>query len=233
MTGAAWLATRAAQRAAAGYVRLSTPGGAPGEAPTEAVLRSLAAERWAPTVLGDLERFKAVAVGPGLGRGSDDDVRRLARECPVPLVVDGDALTALGRDLAGLGRDVVLTPHDGEYARLTGHPPGDDRIAAARDLAAAASATVVLKGPAMVVSSPDGTVLVAANGDARLATAGSGDVLTGIIVALLAQGLPPLRAAAAAAFLLGAAADLGWRRGLVAGDLPGLLPAVLESLPHG
>ena len=230
MTGAATLATRAAQRAGAGYVRLSTPGGDGRDAPTEAVGRSLPAGHWAGEVLDDLGRFKALAVGPGLGRGSDEDVRRLARECPVPLVIDGDALTALGQDLDGLAEQVVLTPHDGEYARLVGHAPGRDRLQAARHLARAASATVVLKGEAMVVASPEGGVLVAANGDARLATAGSGDVLTGIAVALLAQGLEPFVAAGCAAFLLGAASELGWRRGLVAGDLPGLLPAVLDAL---
>jgi ADP-dependent NAD(P)H-hydrate dehydratase / NAD(P)H-hydrate epimerase len=230
MTGAAALAATGAQRAGAGYVRLSSPGTRAAGAPIEAVLTELPAERWASTVLGGLDRFKAVAVGPGLGRGSDDDVRRVARECTVPLVVDGDGLTALGRQVSGLADDVVLTPHDGEYARLMGHAPGDDRLDAGRDLASASRATVVLKGEAMVVASPSGEVLVAAEGDARLATAGSGDVLTGITVALLAQGLAPPRAAAAAAFLLGAAADLGWRRGLVAGDVAALVPVVLEKL---
>jgi NAD(P)H-hydrate epimerase len=230
MTGAAALAARAAQRAGAGYVRLSTPGGLATDAPTEAVVTELPAEGWAGTVTGGIDRFKAVAVGPGIGRGSDDDVRRLVRECAVPLVVDGDALTALGTDLDGLADEVVLTPHDGEYARLAGSPPGDDRVEAARALAARAAATVVLKGEAMVVASAGGDVLVAANGDARLATAGSGDVLTGITVALLAQGMDPLHAAASAAFLLGAASDLGWRRGLVAGDVADLLPAVFDIL---
>jgi hydroxyethylthiazole kinase-like uncharacterized protein yjeF len=229
MTGAARLAASAAQRAGAGYVRLSTPGGE-ADAPVEVVRTPLPAERWSSKVLGDLERFKAVAVGPGLGRGSDDDVRALVRECPVPLVVDGDGLTAVGADLHGLVAHAVLTPHDGEYARLMGEPPGDDRIAAARALAERAGVTVVLKGEAMVVAAPDGEVLVAAEGDARLASAGTGDVLTGITVALLAQGLEPLLAAASAAFLLGAASELGWRRGLVASDVVALLPVVLEGL---
>ena len=231
MTGAASLATRAAQRAGSGYVRLSTPGG-DGDAPTEAVGHPLPDGGWASDVLDDLGRFSAVAVGPGLGRGSDEDVRRLARECPVPLVVDGDGLTAIGRDLDGLAAHVVLTPHDGEYARLVGHAPGRDRLQAARHLARESGATVILKGAVMVVASAGGDVLVAANGDARLATAGSGDVLTGITVALLAQGLDPLHAAGCAAFLLGAASALGWPRGLVAGDLPDLVPPVLDSL-HG
>jgi hydroxyethylthiazole kinase-like uncharacterized protein yjeF len=229
MAGAARLAASAAQRAGAGYVRLSTPGG-DADAPVEVVRTSLPAEGWAATVLGDLAKFKAVAVGPGLGRGSDDDVRSLARECPVPLVIDGDALTAMGRDLDGLVAHAVLTPHDGEYERLMGERPGADRIDAARRLAARAGVTVVLKGEVMVVAAPDGEALLAAEGDARLATAGSGDVLTGITVALLAQGMEPQLAAASAAYLLGAAADLGWRRGLVASDIVALLPVVLEGL---
>jgi NAD(P)H-hydrate epimerase len=230
MTGAAALAARAAQRSGAGYVRLSTPGGGAEGAPIEAVVTELAGRGWVDDVLRGLDRFKAIGVGPGLGRGSDDDVRRLARACPLPRVLDGDALTALGTDLDGLASTVVLTPHDGEYARLMGHPPGTDRIAAARDLAARACATVVLKGEAMIVAAPDGEVLVAASGDERLATAGSGDVLTGIVTSLLAQGVEPLRAAGAGAHLLGLAASLGWRRGLVAGDVAALLPVVLDAL---
>jgi NAD(P)H-hydrate epimerase len=230
MTGAATLCTTAAQRAGSGYVRLSTPGADHVDGPTEAVTVPLDDHGWASEVLDGLERFKAIAVGPGLGRGSDDDVRRVARECTVPLVVDGDGLTALGTDLDALATTVVLTPHDGEYARLCGHPPMPDRVQAARHLARTAQTTAVLKGEAMVVASPDGEVLVAANGDARLATAGSGDVYTGIVVSLLAQGLDPMRAAGAGAFLLGAASDLGWRRGLVASDVADLLPTVLELL---
>jgi NAD(P)H-hydrate epimerase len=151
----------------------------------------------------------------------------------VPLVVDGDGLTALGTDLDGLASAVVLTPHDGEYARLCGHAPDADRLHAARHLARTANTTAVLKGEAMVVAAPAGAVLVAANGDARLATAGSGDVYTGIVVSLPAQGLDPPRAAGAGAFLLGAASDLGWRRGLVASDVADLLPLVLEGLDQG
>ena len=118
----------------------------------------------------------------------------------------------------------MLTPHDGEFARLAGGPPGPDRIDAARRLAGSCGAVVLLKGRATVVAAPSGEVLVTTTGDQRLATAGTGDVLTGVIGGLAAQGLDPFRAAAAGAFLHGRAGALGWRRGLVAGDLPDALP---------
>jgi NAD(P)H-hydrate epimerase len=93
-------------------------------------------------------------------------------------------------------------------------------------------AVVLLKGGPTVVADPSGAVLVVDTGDARLATAGTGDVLAGLIAGLAAQGVPPVRAAAAGAFLHGAAGALGWRHGLVAGDLPGLVPVVLDRI-HG
>jgi NAD(P)H-hydrate epimerase len=153
---------------------------------------------------------------------------------PVPTIVDADGLYALGtaEEVAAVigprTAPTVLTPHDGEYKRLAGHPPGDDRIAAARDLAARTHATVLLKGPTTVVADPSGEVLLSTAGDERLATAGTGDVLAGVVGAYLAQGLDGLHAAAAAAFVHGSAGHLGWRHGLVAGDLLDLLPAVLD-----
>jgi len=99
-----------------------------------------------------------------------------------------------------------------------------------RHLAATTGATVLLKGSTTIVADPEGQVVLCTAGDARLATAGTGDVLAGVIGALLAQGLNGLRAAAAGAFLHAMAAGLGWRRGLVAGDLLDLLPAVFSSL---
>jgi hydroxyethylthiazole kinase-like uncharacterized protein yjeF len=230
MTGAAHLATRAAQRAGAGYVRLSVPGGEPGEgAPTEAVSVPLPPSGWVDDVLAGLDRFKALLAGPGLGRGSDDDVRRLVAAVTVPMVVDGDGLTALGRN-PRLGPTTVLTPHDGEYERLTGSKPPADRLAAARSLAAATGSVVLLKGSTTVVAEPDGRVLVTAVADARLATAGTGDVLSGIIAALLACGVAPLEAAAWGAHLHGLAAQAGPARGLVAGDLVDRLPEVLAAV---
>jgi hydroxyethylthiazole kinase-like uncharacterized protein yjeF len=243
MTGAAHLTARAAQRAGAGYVRLSTPGSeADPFAPTEAVVTPLPARRWVEDALDEVERFGALAIGPGLGagQGTASEVRRLVASCPVPTVVDGDGLTALGERAAevigerpeGAG-PVVLTPHDGELARLTGKPPGADRFDEARRLAAETGAVVLLKGSTTVVAEPGGAVLVATEGDARLATAGTGDVLTGIVAALLARGMGAHRAAAAAALLHGRAGALAWPEGLVAGDLVDRLPATLAELAGG
>ena len=149
----------------------------------------------------------------------------------VPTVVDADGLTALGPAAADVvGPHVVLTPHDGEFARLAGRVPGPDRIEAARALAERLGCVVLLKGGPTVVADVRGQVLVVTTGDARLATAGTGDVLAGIIGALAASGLSPVRAAAAGAFLHGAAGALGWRHGLVASDLPALLPTAIDRV---
>lgn len=232
MTGAATLAARAAQRAGAGYVRLSVPGGGVGEgAPIEVVSTVLPGSGWSGEVLDGLDRFKAAVVGPGLGRHGDEDVHRLVADATIPVVVDGDGLTALGRDVAACVRpDTVLTPHDGEFERLTGKPPGDDRLASVRELAATAGCTVLLKGPTTIVSNPDGEARVITSGDARLASAGTGDVLSGVIAAFLACGMLPLDAAACGAHAHGLAAQLGAPVGLVAGDVAENLPLVLAEL---
>ena len=187
-------------------------------------------------MLDQLDRAGALVVGPGLGRSAPTDaaVLQLVSSAAVPVVVDGDGLTALGDDpaaaLAGRRGPTVLTPHDGEFARLAGRPPGDDRLAAARDLAAATGAIVLLKGPTTVVAHPDGRARLVTAGDARLATAGTGDVLSGVIGALLAQGVPPLEAAAGGAWLHGRAGMAGPRRGLVASDVVDGLPVALSEL---
>ncbi len=161
-------------------------------------------------------------------------IHHLASGAPVPVVVDGDGLWALGEQapeiLSRRDEPAVLTPHDGEYARLAGHPPGEDRLAAARDLAAATGAVVLLKGPTTVVAEPGGRARVSLAGDARLATAGTGDVLSGIVGALLAQGAGAWDAATAGAWLHGTAAEEGPARGLVASDVVAGLPAVIARL---
>ena len=239
MTGAPRLVSQAAMRTGAGMVHLSIPGMTLGEGPIEIVQRPLPGTGWAEAALASLERFHSIVVGPGLGRSDDAgaNVRKLVVDAPLPMVIDGDGLFALGWSSEGatalLRRrttPTVLTPHDGEYTILKGGPPGLDRMVAARRLASDSGCTVLLKGAATIVADPDGEALVVTAGDARLATAGTGDVLSGIIGALLAAGVRPLHAAAAGAWIHGQAGRRGLRHGLVASDLPDLIPAVLEEL---
>ncbi len=230
MRGAAELAARAALRAGAGMVRLGSPGSPPGAvAVTEAVARPLPATT-SPARCSPSSRCRALVVGPGLGTSSASraEVCALVAESPVPVVLDADGLNALGvlpsQVVAGERRaPLVLTPHDGEFARLAGAPPGDDRLAAARALARRGDAVVLLKGATTIVAAPSGEALFVTAGSPRLATAGTGDVLSGIIGALLARGLGPLEAAALGAHVHGRAARSGPAEGLVAGDLPALV----------
>ena len=237
MSGAANLCAMAAMRAGAGTVRLGTPGEDAPPVPLEVVGRPVPAEGWAQAVLGELERFKTLVVGPGLGRSDSTaaSVRELIAAAIIrargvsPTVSIGPPTHAASPTLSS---DACFAkyPREGEFARLAGAKPGPDRLDAARRLAAGLRATVLLKGSTTVVADRDGDLLLSASGDARLATAGTGDVLAGVVAAFLAQGLRPLVAAAAAAYVHGAAAHLGHRRGLVAGDLPRHVADVLSEL---
>ena len=156
---------------------------------------------------------------------------------PVPMVLDADGLNALAghaERLLGRPAPTVLTPHEGEYARLVGEPVGPDRVAAARTLAQQTGCVVLLKGPGTVIAEPggDGIGRVAVNpiDGPWLATAGSGDVLTGIVGGFLARGLGAFEAAAAGAFVHGLAADAAGHTGLVAGDLVDALPSAFAEL---
>jgi NAD(P)H-hydrate epimerase len=243
MYGAPWLVARGAMHAGAGYTLVGVPGAPPGGGlpPGEYVTRRLPAEGWEAEVAAGLERVKALVIGPGLGEevaggaGSRSAVARLLGLSSVPAVVDADALRALGdlETVASVARarsgPLVLTPHEGEYARLVGRPPADDRIADVREVAARTGTVVLLKGSTTVVADPDGEVRLVNAGSARLATAGTGDVLSGAIGAFLARGLPAAEAAALAAHCHGRAASLGRSEGLVAGDLPDLLAAWLSQ----
>jgi NAD(P)H-hydrate epimerase len=244
MEGAAVLSTRGAMASGSGMVRLGAPGDPEAAWPTEAVRMHLPAEGWSAGFLEATAKCKAVVIGPGLGTGADvaEEIRAVVAGAPVPVVIDADALTALGDAAAARtlidkrSAPSILTPHDGEYARLAGGPPGEDRLAAARRLAAATGATVLLKGSFTAVAAPLAgdtdtapDVLVSAAGGPRLATAGTGDVLSGIIGAFCAQGLPALEAAALGAHVHGRAAALGRPEGLVAGDLPALVSVVLSG----
>jgi ADP-dependent NAD(P)H-hydrate dehydratase / NAD(P)H-hydrate epimerase len=236
MNGAAGLCARSAYRSGAGMVRLGVPGEDLSDAPaTEAVSVSLPADGWSTDALKVAERCAVVVVGPGLGRGPaiTAQVQRLVAESPVPVVVDADGLSALG-DRAANGpiaarSTVVLTPHDGEFARLMDAAPGPDRIAAARALATRTGAVALLKGPTTAVAEPNGRVLLGVSGTTALATAGTGDVLSGVIGAMIARGVPPMEAAALGAHVHGRAGARGPAEGLVAGDLPDLVADVLSE----
>ncbi|MEM9521729.1 MAG: NAD(P)H-hydrate dehydratase [Actinomycetota bacterium] len=226
MTGAPRLAARAALRSGAGYVQLAIPGRAGTDEPVEAVGLPLPRSSWGDAATEDVGRVGALLVGPGLGQGHDDEVRAVAA-VDIPLVVDGDALQpSVMAVLAGRTQPTVVTPHGGEFTRLI-EAPERDPVAATRALADMTGAVVLHKGPTTVVAAPEGPVLVVANGDPSLATAGTGDVLAGLVVALLAQGVDPLRAAAAAAWLH-AEAGRG-QIGLVASDLPDRIAGLLNA----
>jgi len=226
MTGAARLAAAAARRIGAGMVAIAAPppaaaiyrAGDPGVIVTEALLSDL---------LADPRRSVFVA-GPGLGVAAARDALPALLAAGKLVVADADALTAFAGHPEGLRGAAVLTPHAGEFARLFG-PTGEDRLAAAREAAARTGAVVVLKGPDSIIAAPDGWAAINASAPPDLATAGSGDVLSGLIAGLLAQGMPPRDAAAAGVFLHGlAAARVG--RGLIAEDLPDAIPGALAAL---
>jgi hydroxyethylthiazole kinase-like uncharacterized protein yjeF len=248
--GAAILAARAAVRAGAGLVTVAVP------APVldvvdlgsiESMSLALPAgdtgqlvEEAATRVLEAAEGKDALAMGPGLGADAAAAIRRVTGECPLPLVLDADGLNAFaGRaaELAGRPGPTVLTPHPGELGRLLGISTAEvqaDRIAAARRAAAETGAVAVLKGSLTLVAAPEGAVWVNPTGNPGMASGGTGDVLTGMIVALLAQGLEPLDAARLGVYLHGLAGDLAAARlgeaSLAAGDLLESLPAAFRRL---
>lgn len=243
MPGAAALCAGAAQRTGAGMVQVSVPGlDHAAQLPVESVLRTLPATGWADEALRSFDRFHCVVLGPGLGRADDTaaSTRYVAIRTPLPVVIDGDGLFALAWHADGAAallrqRDAptVLTPHDGEYQLLTGVRPSPDRITSARRLAVDTDSVVLLKGPTTVVADPSGDVLVVRSGDERLATAGTGDVLAGIIGALIAMRIDAFEAAAAGAWIHGRAALGAPEAGMVASDLLATLPQVLGALRDG
>jgi hydroxyethylthiazole kinase-like uncharacterized protein yjeF len=196
-----------------------------------------------------LDLSTALAIGPGLGQtGQAVELLRQAIDRPLPLVLDADGLNLLashpvhGGRLASRAASTLLTPHPAEAARLldsTVEAVQADRVAAALELAQRFNALIVLKGCGSVITSPDGQWFINRSGNPGLASAGSGDVLTGIIVALLAQGWPTLAAALAGVHLHGSAADelvahgIG-PIGLGAGELPAAARRLLNTwIPHG
>ncbi|HEY0101866.1 MAG TPA: NAD(P)H-hydrate dehydratase [Brevundimonas sp.] len=233
-TGAARLAARAGLRIGAGVVRiLCPPDAAAVIAPAiEAVMLS---PFGSPEALAELaEGMHAVVIGPAAGvtDATRANVRALAAT-GAALIVDADGLTVFEgwpSDLFDvLDRDDVLTPHEGEFRRLFPGLLENGREAAARAAAEKAGAVIVLKGPATVIAAPDGRMATNGNGAPWLATAGTGDVLAGMIGGLTAQRMDSFDAARAAVWMHAEAAR-GFGPGLIAEDLPDRLPAVLAAL---
>jgi hydroxyethylthiazole kinase-like uncharacterized protein yjeF len=250
-TGAAVLVGQAALRAGAGLVTLAST--AAGQTALDAKVLELMTARYADgedpdpatataTLTALLGRAQAVAMGPGIptGAGMRTLVRQLASRLPLPTVLDADALNALGTQaagiLAGAAAPRILTPHPGEMGRLLGLSIAEvqaDRIGHARRLAEASRAVVVLKGARTIIAAPDGVAFVSPIACAALATAGSGDVLCGVVGALLARQLDPLTAAQVAVYAHGLAGQQLASRfgdGALAGDLPIAVAEVMARL---
>ena len=240
MTGAGRLAAQAARRIGAGLVSLAVPSGTadiyaadhPGAIVQECPDREALAD-----ILRDPRR-NALLAGPGAGTGPE--VRPAVRavlETGRATVLDADAISAFAGEaesLAGLIQGpCVLTPHDGEFARLFPDLMGEglegNRLSRARQAARMLGAVLVLKGSDTVIASPDGRAAINDNAPADMATAGAGDVLAGLVLGLLAQGMPAFEAAAAAVWLHGAAAGIA-PAGLIAEDIPDCLPGLLQRL---
>ena len=220
MPGASLLAALAGQRAGAGYVELL---GAAGDAAPHALVRRV----WSEEALED-NRVGAIVAGPGLGRSKTararlDAVLASAR----PLLLDADALTLIGKSRHARLAGHVLTPHEGEFARLFGNS-GQDRLSRARAAAASSGAIVLLKGGDSIVAHPDGRAAIAPLAPSWLASAGTGDVLAGIIGALLAQGHAPFEAAQIGLWLHAEAARCAGPM-LIADDLVAHLPQVAAT----
>ena len=240
MSGAAILAARAAIRAGAGLVMLGVASSSLSvfeDAVTEAIkvplpesegqLDAKSVDEFADR----LQKCRALAIGPGIGRGPRAvSLVRRALDVDLPLLIDGDGLWGLAEVmkeepdvLASRNAPSVLTPHTGEFTFLTGREPAVDRVSDVRDRAAEWGAVVHLKGRRAITASPSGLVWVNPTGNPGAATAGSGDVLTGITSSLMAQGMMPDGAMWAGAFIHGMAADIGanriGQRSLQAGDI--------------
>lgn len=239
-TGAARLAAVSALRAGAGLVSVAGSHEALMIHATHLTAIMLRAFHDAAQLASLLEdkRLNSVVIGPAAGVGPITHQNALAvLDSGAAAVLDADAITSFKGDSAGLfssikkrkKRPVVLTPHDGEFERIFTHLPGD-KLSRAKAAAELSGATIVLKGSDTVIAAPDGWAAINSNAPATLATAGSGDVLAGIISGFLANGMSGPMAAAAGVFIHGEAANAFGGAGLIADDLPALIPEVLQRI---
>jgi NAD(P)H-hydrate epimerase len=229
------MAALAAARAGAGLTTIAVPENSLAiyaAALTSIMIQPLTADDDLARLLAD-PRYTACLIGPGAGVGDSTRARalRLLRSGK-PVLLDADAITACAAHpeelFAAIEGACVLTPHEGEFKRLFSHE--GDKLSRARRAAKRSGAVIVLKGSDTVIASPDGRAAINSNAPATLATAGSGDVLAGLILGLLAQGMNAFPAACAAVWMHGAAAA-SFGPGLLAEDLPNLIPGVLRQLP--
>jgi yjeF C-terminal region, hydroxyethylthiazole kinase-related/yjeF N-terminal region len=254
MTGAVIMASCAALRSGAGLVTAALPESLVPilEASSLEVMSRPLSETREGGIAGDalsalknlLETVSVCAIGPGMSRYPEANavIRFVLENSRVPVLVDADGLNALAGDVEifkNLQVPVVITPHPGEMSRLTGLTVGEiqsNRLEIAHKYAADWGITVVLKGNKTVVAGPSGDIFINTSGNPGMATAGSGDVLSGIIVGLVAQGLNPQQAAVAGVYIHGCCGDkaaaTGGERGLIAGDLIDQLPYVLKELEN-
>jgi NAD(P)H-hydrate epimerase len=234
MTGAARMAARAAARVGAGLTTIAVSEIALPvyvSALTSIMVRPIAAPEDFNRLLED-RRISAFLIGPGAGVSEETRARALAMlGAGRATLLDADAITSFQDDPGALDRAIVgacvMTPHEGEFKRV--FDASGDKLLRARGAARRSGAVIVLKGADTVIAAPDGTAIINANAPPNLATAGSGDVLSGVVLGLLAQGMEPFLAAAAAVWMHGAAAA-AFGPGLLAEDLPDLLPGVLRRL---
>jgi len=234
MTGAARMAARAAARIGAGLTSIAVPEKAfaiYASALTSIMVQPLSQDQDLAGLLKD-PRYTAFSIGPGAGLSDATRERTLALlHTGRPVVLDADAISVFSSRADELFQAIrgpcVITPHDGEFKRI--FDPSGDKLTRARRAARRSGAVVVLKGADTVIAAPDGRAIINGNAPATLATAGSGDVLGGIILGLLAQGMDAFPAAAAGVWMHGAAAA-AFGPGLLGEDLPDLLPGVLKRL---
>jgi NAD(P)H-hydrate epimerase len=258
-TGAAAMAAMAALRAGAGLVTLGCPQGVQGivaQQTLEAMTVGLAqtplgglSTAALPQILGLAETRQCMAIGPGMGTEEETGtlLEGLLSETTLPLVIDADGLNLLSKILntkrpgllAKARAPLILTPHPGEMARLTGRPTAEllkDRLTTARSFATAHGVVLVLKGARTLVAAPDGQIWINSSGNSGMASGGMGDVLTGMIGGFLAQGYPPETAARLGVYLHGAAGDRLARsrgpQGYLASELMAALPQVVAGLPR-
>lgn len=235
-TGAARLAARAALRVGSGLVTVASPSSAlmvNASHLTSIMVRSFSDAESFEALVSD-PRLNAFVIGPGNGVGEDTRARVLyLLSLKRSVVIDADALMSFEDNpealFDALHEDCVLTPHEGEFARLFPDSDLNQRLSAARTAAAKSGAILVLKGPDTIIAHPDGRALITQNAPPTLATAGSGDVLAGFICGLQAQGMPAFEAAAAGVWLHGETAS-HFGLGLISEDLPEMLPDVLTEL---